>query len=122
MNKLDKSKLTYLGIDFQYRLIQQILLDRKFGESIIELLVPNYFEDTFLRSVAGKIKDNYESYEVIPDINSLESILSENIINEIDKELFISNLNRIKNAEQNNSLRTQDVAMKFCKQQELKKL
>jgi len=121
MNKIDKSNLGYLGIDFQYRLIQQVLLDRKFGESIIDILTPNYFEDTFLRSISGKIKDNYEKYEVIPDINSLESILFENIVDNIDKELYISNLKRIKDAEQNNSVRTQDIAMKFCKQQELKK-
>lgn len=121
MSKLNKDKLGYLGIDFQYRLVQQILVDRKFGETIIELLTPNYFEDAFLRSVTGKIKDNYEKYEVIPDINSLESILFENIVDEIDKEMYVSNLRRIKDAEQNNSLRTQDIAMKFCKQQELKK-
>lgn len=121
MSKLNKDKLGYLGIDFQYRLLQQILVDRKFGETIIDILTPNYFEDTFLRSVAGKIKDNYEKYEVIPDINSLESILFENIVDEVDKEMYISSLNRIKDAEQNNGLRTQDIALKFCKQQELKK-
>jgi len=121
MSKIDKDKLGYLGIDFQYRLLQQIIVDRKFGESIIDIMTPNYFEDAFLRSVAGKIKDNYEKYETIPDMNSLESILYENIIDEVDKEMYISSLKRIKEAEQNNSLRTQDIAMKFCKQQELKK-
>lgn len=121
MSKLNKDKLGYLGIDFQYRLLQQVLVDRKFGETIIDILSPNYFEDTFLRSVSGKIKDNYEKYEVIPDVNSLESILFENIVDEVDKEMYISSLKRIKEAEQNNSLRTQDIALKFCKQQELKK-
>lgn len=121
MDKINKDKLGYLGIDFQYRLLQQILVDRKFGETIIDILTPNYFEDVFLRSVAGKIKDNYEKYETIPDINSLESILFENIIDNVDKEMYISNLKRIKNAELNNGLRTQDIALKFCKQQELKK-
>lgn len=121
MSKINKDKLGYLGIDFQYRLLQQILIDRKFGESIIDILSPNYFEDVFLRSVAGKIKDNYEKYEVIPDVNSLESILFENIVDDIDKEMYICNLKRIKDAELNNSLRTQDIALKFCKQQELKK-
>ena len=121
MSKINKDKLGYLGIDFQYRLLQQVLIDRKFGETIIDILSPNYFEDTFLRSVAGKIKDNYEKYEVIPDINSLESILFENIVDEVDKEMYISSLKRIKEAEQNNGLRTQDIALKFCKQQELKK-
>ena len=87
MAKIDKNKLGYLGLDFQYRLLQQILIDRKFGETIIDILDPNYFEDSFLRIVGGKIKDNYEEYEVIPDINSLESILMESVNDDIDKQL-----------------------------------
>jgi hypothetical protein len=34
MSKIDKENLGYLGKDFQYRLIQQIIVDPKFGESI----------------------------------------------------------------------------------------
>ena len=46
MSKINKNDLGYLGIDFQYRLIQQILLDRKFGESIIDIIKPNFFKDS----------------------------------------------------------------------------
>ena len=45
MGKINKNDLGYLGIDFQYRLIQQLLLDRKFGESIVDIIKPNYFYD-----------------------------------------------------------------------------
>ena len=121
MSKINKNNLGYLGLDFQYRLMQQILVDRRFGESIIDILKPNYFEDTFLRSISGKIRDNYEKYEVIPDVNSLESIIFENIVDEVDKEMYLSHMKRVKDANLNNSERTQDTAMKFCKQQELKK-
>ena len=61
MSKLDKDVLGYLGIDFQYRLLQQMLVDRKFGETIVDVLEPNYFENTFLRNVSVKIKDNYDT-------------------------------------------------------------
>tara|TARA_R110000772_G_scaffold17946_3_gene49884 strand:+ start:50978 stop:52393 length:1416 start_codon:yes stop_codon:yes gene_type:complete len=119
--KINKDDLGYLGKDFQYRLIQQIIVDRHFGESIIDILDANYFEDTFLRKVASKIKDNYEKYETVPDMVDLESILIEDIIDDIDKEIFLNNLSEIKNAELHNGLRIQDTGMKFCKQQELKK-
>lgn len=121
MGKINKDNLGYLGLDFQYRLVQQILVDRKFGESIVDILKPNYFEDAFLRTVAAKIKDNFDEYNVIPDVNSLESTLVENVSTEIDRQMYIDQLNKVRNAELNNGTKTQDTAMKFCKQQELKK-
>jgi len=121
MSLIDKNKLGYLGLDFQYRLIQQLLVDRKFGETIIDILQPNYFEDSFLRTASLKIADNYEEYGVIPDVSNLESMILSTVSNEIDKEMYIEQFDKVKNAELNNSLHIQDTAMKFCKQQELKK-
>tara|TARA_R110002126_G_scaffold43556_3_gene125040 strand:- start:33933 stop:35318 length:1386 start_codon:yes stop_codon:yes gene_type:complete len=121
MSKINKNDLGYLGIDFQYRLIQQILLDRKFGESIIDIIKPNYFDDIFLRTVCGKIIDNYEEYEVIPGFNDLQSILFETIVDKADKLICLEQFQKMQNSEQNNCLRVQDTSMKFCKQQEAKK-
>lgn len=121
MGEINKNNLGYLGLDFQYRLIQQILVDRKFGEGIVELLQPNYFEDSFLRKAALKIIDNYEDYGVIPDVNNLESMIISTVSNDIDKVMYTEQFNKIKEAELNNGLQTQDTAIKFCKQQELKK-
>jgi len=121
MSKIDKNNLGYLGLDFQYRLLQQILVDKQFGESIIDILNPNYFEDSFLRVVAGKIVDNYDEYESVPDVNNLESILMSNIDNEIEKQMLLDQLGKIKTSDLNNGLWVQDTSMKFCKQQELKK-
>jgi len=121
MGKISKDSLGYLGLDFQYRLIQQMLVDRKFGESIMDILKPNYFEDSFLRTTSAKIKDNYDKYESIPDVNNLESTILGAVSDDIDKQMYLEQFNRIKNAELNNGLQIQDTAMKFCKQQELKK-
>lgn len=121
MDTINKDNLGYLGLDFQYRLIQQILVDNKFGESIIDILKPNYFEDVFLRTACLKIFNNYEEYGVIPDINNLESIILGTATNEVDKFMYSEQFNKIKNANLNNGLQVQDTAMKFCKQQELKK-
>lgn len=121
MATINKNNLGYLGLDFQYRLIQQILVDRKFGESILGILQPNYFEDSFLRTASLKISENYEEYGVIPDVNNLESMIVSTVSNEIDKEMYIEQFEKIKKAELNNGLSIQDTAMKFCKQQELKK-
>tara|TARA_R110001592_G_scaffold5125_1_gene28391 strand:- start:135 stop:1544 length:1410 start_codon:yes stop_codon:yes gene_type:complete len=121
MATINKDNLGYLGLDFQYRLIQQILVDRKFGETIVDILQPNYFEDSLLRTASLKISENYEEYGVIPDVNNLESMIVSTVSNEIDKEMYFEQFKKIKEAELNNGLSIQDTAMKFCKQQELKK-
>ena len=121
MATINKDNLGYLGLDFQYRLIQQILVDRKFGETIVDILQPNYFEDSLLRTASLKISENYEEYGVIPDVNNLESMIVSTVSNEIDKEMYSEQFKKIKEAELNNGLSIQDTAMKFCKQQELKK-
>lgn len=121
MSKINKDNLGYLGLDFQYRLIQQILTDRKFAKTIIDLISPNYFEDTHLKVIVATIKDAYEKHEAIPDIGSLTARLLENIKDEIDRNSIFSQIRRIESAELNDVYYIQETAIKFCKRQELVK-
>lgn len=121
MAKINKDNLGYLGIDFQYRLVLQILTDRKFGQSILDLVSPNYFEDSYVRIIVGVIKDAYEKHETIPDVGSLRSRLLENLNDEIERNQVFSHLRRIEEAELNDTFYVQETALKFCKRQELKK-
>jgi replicative DNA helicase len=121
MAKIDKNSLGYLGYDYQLRLIAQILTDRKFASSIIDIVDPNYFEDPYLRVVAATIKDAAKKDDIIPDVGSLEFRLLEDVTDDIQRKYVIGQLRKIKEADLNDTLKVQDIAMKFCKQQELKK-
>ena len=121
MAKIDKNSLGYLGYDYQLRLIAQILTDRRFASSIIDIVDPNYFEDPYLRVVAATIKDAAKKDDIIPDVGSLEFRLLEDVNDDIQRKYVIGQLRKIKEADLNDSLKVQDIAMKFCKQQELKK-
>ena len=121
MGKINKENLGYLGLDFQYRLILQILTDRKFAQSILDVISPNYFEDSYIRIIVATIKDAYEKHEAIPDLGSLKSRLLENIQDEIDRNSVFSQLRRIEEAELNDTYYIQETAIKFCKRQELLK-
>lgn len=121
MAKIDKNSLGYLGHDYQVRLIAQILTDRRFANSIIDIVDPNYFEDPYLRVVAATIKDAKVKDDIIPDIGSLEFRLLEDVNDDIQRKYVISQLRKIQEADLNDTLKVQDIAMKFCKQQELKK-
>ena len=79
MAKIDRDKLGYLGIEYQYKLMLQILTDRKFGNSIIDIVDPNYFEDQYLRVIAATIKEAKAGDDIIPDVGSLEVRLLQDI-------------------------------------------
>lgn len=121
MSKIDKNSLGYLGYDYQLRLIAQILTDRKFANSIIDIIDPNYFEDPYLRIITATIKDAKVIDDTIPDIGSLEFRLLNEVKDEVQQKYIISQLRKVQEANLNDTIKVQDIAMKFCKQQELKK-
>lgn len=121
MAQIDKNSLAYLGSEYQFRLISQILTDNTFGNSIIDIINPNYFEDQYLRIIVSAIKDAKKTDDIIPDIGSLEFRLLEGIKDDIQRKFTISQLRKIKEANLNDTLKVQEIAMKFCKYQEMKK-
>jgi len=121
MGKINKDTLAYLGDDYQLRFIAQILTDRKFAHSIIDIVDPNYFEDPYIRVIAATIKDAKIKDDIVPDFASLEIRLIEEISEEYQRDFMLRQLRKIKEASLYDSLKIQDIAMKFCKQQELKK-
>jgi replicative DNA helicase len=121
MAKIDRSNLGYLGADYQLRLIAQILTDRKFGNAIIDIVNPNYFEDEYLRIVVGGIKNAKAKDDIIPDINSLEFRLLEEVKDDTQRRYALTQIRKIKEADLNDTLWVQETAMKFCKQHELMK-
>lgn len=118
MAKIDKNTLNHLGVDYQKRLIAQFLTDKKFANSILDIVDPNYFQGHY-KLIVASIKDAKDIDDVIPDINSLQFRLLEAIDNEIERKFVISEIEKIKNADLNDSLKVQEIAMKFCKHQEL---
>lgn len=121
MAKVNKEDLSYLTDDFQQRLILQIITDRKFGTSIIDILEPNYFKDNCLKIIVAEIKNAYDKHEAIPDLGSLKSRVFEKITTEVDVNFFNGQFAKIEKSTLNDTLYVQETAMKFCKRQELKK-
>lgn len=120
-SKINKDNFGYLGVDFQLRLVAQLLVDNRFAESIVDIIDPNYFEDQALKLMVSTIKEAYQEHNVIPDMGSLEFRMLDGVKDDFDKRYTLAQLKLIKEANLNDSLAVQERAMRFCKQQELKK-
>lgn len=121
MSKINKENLGFLGLDYEIRLIAQFLIDKKFSNNIMDIINPNYFSDEKLRLIVREIKDAFEVHQTIPDIDSLQARLMLTCDNVYTKEFLITQIELIKNVNFNDTTWVQETAMKFCKQQELKK-
>ncbi len=121
MAKNESLNLGYLGYSFQVKLVKQLVEDHKFSESIISIIDPNYFDNEYMRLVVAALKDYYEKYEIIPSYETIFNIIKSEVRREISRESATELIKEVKESDNRDCLHTQDVAIKFCKQQELKK-
>jgi replicative DNA helicase len=87
----------------------------------MSIVDPNYFTDLYLRIITSEIKNAFEVDEVIPDMDSLRFRLNSRKDNDTNKLYIKAHLDEIADSNLNDSEFVQSMAMKFCKQQELKK-
>lgn len=119
--KIERDSFGYLGHDYQVRLIAQFLTDKRFANNILDIVNPNYFADPYLRIVVAAIKDAKSTDDIVPDIGSLEFRLLEDVKDDMQRKYVIAQLKKIKEAELNDTLKVQELAMTFCKRQEMVK-
>ena len=121
MAKNESINLGYLGYSFQIKLVKQLVEDHKFSESIISIVDPNYFDNEYMRLIVASLKDYYEKYETIPSYETIFNLIKTQVRREIARESAVELIKEVKESDNKDCLHTQDVAIKFCKQQELKK-
>ena len=121
MTKQKEKNLGYLGWSFQVKLVKQLIEDNKFSEEIIDIIDPKYFDNEYMRLIVASIKNYYESYDTIPSYVTLIELIRIDIKRDIARDSALEMIKEIKSSDNKDCLHTQEVATKFCKQQELKK-
>jgi hypothetical protein len=121
MEKREEKNLGYLGYSFQIKLVKQMIEDTKFSESIIDIMSPNYFDNEYIRLIVASVKDYKDSYETIPTYDTINQIIKAEVRRDIARESALEMVKEVLNSDSKDCLHTQEVAIKFCKQQELKK-
>ena len=117
-----KKNFDYLGSSFQLQLLNQIIVDKDFARSIIDVIEVNYFENKYFKLIMQMIKEYYSKYEHTPTYDTLEQITKSELQQELASKMVIDTIKKIKEVPVEGGDFVQDKAMKFCKQQELQKV
>lgn len=112
----------YLGNNFQLQLLNQIILDKTFSHSIIDVIENNYFENKYFKIIIQMIKEYYKKYDHTPSFDTLEQVAKSELQQETAIKVVLDTIKKIKNAPIDGVDFVQEKALKFCKQQELQKV
>ena len=111
----------YLGNTFQLQLINQIIVDKDFSSSIMDVIESIYFDNKYFKIILQMIKEYHKKYESTPNFDTLEQIIKSEITQEMVAKIVLDTLIQIKDAPFEGTTFVQEKALKFCKQQELQK-
>jgi replicative DNA helicase len=111
----------YLGSTFQIQLLNQIIIDKDFARTIIDVIEPNYFENKYFKLIIQMIMEYYTKYEHVPTFDTLEQITKSEFQQEMASKIILDTLTKVKDAPLEGGDFVQEKALKFCKQQELQK-
>lgn len=111
----------YLGNTFQIQLLNQIIIDKDFSSSIMDVIESTYFDNKYFKIILQMIKEYHKKYESTPNFDTLEQIVKSEISQEIVSKIVLDTLTQVKEAPFEGTTFVQEKALKFCKQQELQK-
>jgi replicative DNA helicase len=112
----------YLGNTFQLQLLNQIIVDKDFSHSIIDVIENNYFENKYFKILIQMVREYYIKYDHTPSFETLEQITKSELQQEIASKIVLDTIKKIKDAPLDGVGFVQEKALKFCKQQELQKV
>ena len=117
---MEEKNFGYLGFSFQQSLIKAIIEDKKYGETIVDVLESKYFDNASFKYIMENIKELYGTYQKIPNYETLmqkimaEGGKSQSSTTHIDTIKVLQGL-------ASDYEYVKDTALNFCKQQNLKR-
>jgi replicative DNA helicase len=111
----------YLGNQFQLQLLNQIIEDKDFSSSIMDVIESSYFDNKYFKIILQMIKEYFSKYESTPNFDTLEQIVKSEISQDLVAKIVLDTIKQVKDAPFEGTVFVQEKALKFCKQQELQK-
>jgi replicative DNA helicase len=112
----------YLGSTFQIQLVNQLIINKDFARSIIDVLDSKYFDNQYFKIIVQMIREYYKKYESVPSFDTLDQLTRSEISSETARKIVQDTLTQIKESPLEGHEFVIEKALKFCKQQELQKV
>ena len=98
---MEERNFGYLGFNFQQSLIKAIIEDKKYGDTIIDVIDSKYFENASFKYIMENVKEYYDGYNKIPEYETIaQKIMAENGVNKESGKRHIDTLEAIKGFDQ----------------------
>ena len=88
----------YLGYNFQVKLINLIISDKSFAQSILDVVESKYFDNQYFKLIVQIIKEYYEKYQSVPSFETLEQLTHLEVGSEMAKKCVIDMLKEVKDS------------------------
>ena len=118
---MSNKNFEYLGNTFQLQLLNQIILDKDFSHSIIDVIEPSHFENKYFKTLLQLVKEYYVKYDCTPSYETLSQMVKSEFPQELMLKILNDTIKQIQTASTEGSSFVQEKSLKFCKQQELQK-
>ena len=116
----DKSTLTQFGHVFQAKIISSLLSDKKFIQTISDILEPDYFDSDANKWLCKIIRDYFFEYKTTPTLEVMKVKIDE-MENEILQVSVVENLKESwRNVESTDLKFVQEQTLEFCRNQVMK--
>ena len=112
--------LTHFGHSFQKKIIVLLLFNRRFLQTINDILEPDYFDSDADKWLVNCIKKYYEKYKVEPTLEAIKIQVDE-LSSEVLKKSVVDNLREAFQLREATDLNfVEEKSIEFCKNQTLK--
>ena len=79
----------YLGNTFQIQLLNQIVVDKDFSSSILDVIESTYFDNKYFKILLQMIKEYYVKYESTPNFETIEQIIKSEVSQELVAKIVL---------------------------------
>lgn len=115
----NRSSLGFLGEDYQYRLVHEFMEDKNCFKDLAPIIDQNMFTSPSLKLYVGLMLEYLNKYNSKPSYAAMEVAMRQKAHTEIDREMNVAIVNKIRNTPSDGSEQTRELATKFFKQQNI---
>ena len=116
----DKSTLSQFGHVFQAKIISSLLSDKKFIQTICDILEPEYFDSDANKWLAKEIRDYFFEYKTSPTLEVMK-VKIDDMENDVLQVSVVENLKESwRNVNSTDLPFVQEQTLEFCRNQVMK--